>query len=161
MDKLIDAISSKYFSQLSIQVDSEPNNNQYTKFDDSLLIVRNPKKSVIVENFSVRQAKLPCKPIIVNQKHFFADNLSILFDFNNNQTQEPILTHPRIAFRRISAPTILNMPIFEEADFANIPQVENCSPEKGFSPKRRHSEPIIRGKNREGKLKFPNSLLLF
>jgi hypothetical protein len=157
MDRLIETIS---FKELSIQVDNDLNNNDYcgerARCDNSLLIARKPNKSVIVENHSVIQAsKLPCRPIPVNQKNFFANNLSILFDFNNNYTSEPILTHPRIAFRRISAPSILSLPInnFKDVKFNECQaEVENSS---GFNPKRRHSEPVnIRAKSKEGRFKL-------
>lgn len=109
---LINIDKTNYSQSLSIQID-DPNNNEHCDFktnlqsDNNLLLVNDlSKTSVIVEHSSFSNSTLTRRPILTDRENFFADNPTVLLNGNQSQFKpnEPLPTHPRIAFRRISAP---------------------------------------------------------
>lgn len=109
MENPIDLTVDSY-RLLSIQIETDPNNNEQSFNSKNDLLLASDfnssyTASVIVKNYS---NNLPCRPIPTDQENFFANNPNVLSTKASDLMEiEPISTHPRIAFRRISAPVVL------------------------------------------------------
>jgi hypothetical protein len=116
------SLPSSLSEQLNISVE-DPNNNGLfgqkpklisSDFNSNLLLSTNITQlnstptSVIVRNESVKLSSEIHRPIPTDQENFFANNPSILLNsINSINDASQIASHPRIAFRRISAPANL------------------------------------------------------
>lgn len=130
--------------QLNISVE-DPNNNSLTgqkstsTFNDSNLLLstninqcNSTSASVIVKHESAKCQLFDAsinkmsteihRPIPTDQENFFANNPSIFSNNSSNSINElnQIASHPRIAFRRISAPALLTSQLMNSLVVKNV-----------------------------------------